>query len=355
MAEMCKVTVIIPVYNAERFLRQCLDSVTGQTMEALEILCIDDGSTDASAAIIAQYQQSDPRIQLLRQENSGSGAARNRGIRCARGEYIAFMDADDYYPEAATLEKLYCGAVQHDTAICGGSFSALWPDGTVVTRFGRRRYGGYAFARDGLWQYRDYQFDFGYHRFAYRRAFLLENELFFPDYLRYQDPPFFVRAMTAAGCFYALRDVTYCYRMGTGSRGIMQSPAKAWGQMMGYADNLEHALAHGYTALYRLTFERCYVDNWHLVLAAEQFHDPEIDRALQRLDDAIDLSRLSDAAPFVRWRYEKDRRARRSGKKPTSVWACRPFAALLETAWRAWFSIKENGLRYFVYRMIKSR
>ena len=351
MREACKVSVVIPIYNAARFLRRCLDSVTGQTVKELEILCVDDGSTDESGAIVAQYMEKDPRVHLLRQENSGSGAARNRGIRCAGGEYIAFMDADDCYPEAGTLEKLYCAAAAHGVAICGGSFSALWPDGTVVTRFRRRRYGGYTFARDGLWQYRDYQFDFGYHRFVYRRSFLLENDLFFPDYLRYQDPPFFVRAMTAAGCFYALHDVTYRYRMGTGPRGITKSPAKAWGQIMGYADNLAHALAHDYPALYRLTFERCYVDNWHLVLAAARFHDPEVDRALQRLDDAIDLSRLPGVSPFVRWRYEKDRRARRGSKKSASVWACGPLAALLETGWRGWLSIKENGLRYFLYRL----
>ena len=229
--EIINVSVVIPVYNAEKFLRACLDSATGQTLRETEILCIDDGSTDNSAAVVAQYMEIDPRIRLIRQENSGSGAARNRGIRAAQGKYIAFLDADDYYPEAETLEKLYRAAVQHDVRICGGSFSVVWPDGKVVTRFDSERYWGYTFEKDGLWEYRDYQFDFGYHRFLYRRDFLLKNRLFFPDYLRYQDPPFFVRAMTAAGSFYALRDVSYRYRIGTGTRGITVSRKKAWGQI----------------------------------------------------------------------------------------------------------------------------
>ena len=348
--EMIKVSVVIPVYNAEKYLCECLDSAAGQTLRDVEILCIDDGSTDNSAAVVAQYIKKDPRIRLIRQENSGSGAARNRGIRTARGEYIAFLDADDFYPEAATLEKLYRAAVEHGVMICGGSFSVVQPDGTVVTRFDPARYWGYTFSEDGLWQYRDYQFDFGYHRFLYRRDFLLEKGLFFPDYLRYQDPPFFVRAMTEAGSFYALRDVSYRYRMGTGPRGITASRRKAWGQLMGYADNLEHAKAHGFLRLYRLTFERCYLDNWHLVLAAARFHDAELDRALQRLDRAVDLSLLPELGRFDKWRYEKDCRAR-AGKKRPSVWSVGPFVTLTMTAWRALYSIKENGVRYFVYRL----
>ena len=347
-----KVSVIIPVYNVEKYLRECLDNVVNQTLRDIEIICIDDGSVDSSLLILEKYREKDQRVKVLSQENSGSGAARNRGIRSARGEYIAFLDADDFYPEAETLEKIYRAAVQHDVRICGGSFSIVWPDGKVVTRFDSERYWGYTFEKDGLWEYRDYQFDFGYHRFLFRRDFLLKNRLFFPDYLRYQDPPFFVRAMTAAGSFYALRDVSYRYRMGTGPRGITVSRKKAWGQLMGYADNLEHAREHGFLRLYRLTFERCYVDNWHLVLAAERFHDAEIDRALQRLDRAIDLSLLPELGRFDKWRYEKDRRARSGGKKRASVWACGPLVSLAVTAWRALYSIKENGVRYFLYRLI---
>ena len=350
MTERIKVSVIVPIYNAEGFLRECLDSVVNQTLRDIEIICVDDGSTDRSGLILSHYRQEDRRITLIRQENSGSGAARNRGIRSARGEYIAFLDADDSYPEAETLEKLYEAAVRHGVLICGGSFSVLWPDGTVITQFDEARYWGYTFFENGLRQYRDYQFDFGYHRFLYRREFLLEKGLFFPSYQRYQDPPFFVRAMTEAGSFYALRDVSYRYRMGTGPRGITASRKKAWGQIMGYADNLEHAREHGFPRLYRLTFERCYLDNWHLVLAAERFHDAEIDRALQRLDRAIDLSLLPELGRFNKWRYEKDRRAR-AGKKCPSVWTCGPLVSLTVTAWRGWYSVKENGIRYFVLRL----
>ena len=90
-----KVSVIIPVYNAERYLRQCLDSVISQTLRDIEIICVDDGSTDGSHEILKEYAERDSRVRLLRQENKGAGAARNCGIDVAHGEYAAFIDADD--------------------------------------------------------------------------------------------------------------------------------------------------------------------------------------------------------------------------------------------------------------------
>ena len=89
------VSVIIPIYNAEEHLRRGLDSVLGQDTAELEAICIDDGSTDASGAIVEEYARRDGRVKLVRQENSGQGAARNRGLEYATGEYVYFMDADD--------------------------------------------------------------------------------------------------------------------------------------------------------------------------------------------------------------------------------------------------------------------
>ena len=77
---MPQVSVVIPVYNIEAHLRQCLDSVAGQTLSDLEVICVDDGSTDTSPAILEEYAQKDPRFQVIRQANAGPGAARNRGM-----------------------------------------------------------------------------------------------------------------------------------------------------------------------------------------------------------------------------------------------------------------------------------
>ena len=89
-------SVIIPVYNVEPYLEQCLDSVVNQTYKNLEIICINDGSTDNSLKILEKFQQKDNRIKIINQENKGVSAARNAGLDIATGEYITFVDSDDY-------------------------------------------------------------------------------------------------------------------------------------------------------------------------------------------------------------------------------------------------------------------
>ena len=94
---MPKISVIIPVYNAEQYLRKCLDSVVSQTFRDIEIICVDDGSTDGSGAILDEYAAKDNRIVVIHQANAGVAAARNTGLKSAQGEYLAFLDSDDAY------------------------------------------------------------------------------------------------------------------------------------------------------------------------------------------------------------------------------------------------------------------
>ena len=101
-----KVSVIMPIYNAGDFLRSALDSVIAQTLREIEIICIDDGSTDNSLEILKEYQGKDERVRIVTETNAGPALARNNGMRRARGEYIAFLDADDFY-ETEFLEQLY--------------------------------------------------------------------------------------------------------------------------------------------------------------------------------------------------------------------------------------------------------
>lgn len=115
-----KVSVIIPVYNAEKYLRECLDSVVNQTLKEIEIICVDDGSTDGSLDIIREYEDRDERIIVLHQKNRFAGVARNAGMSIATGEYYVFLDADDFF-ELNLLEKQYikCKKTKADVCICG--------------------------------------------------------------------------------------------------------------------------------------------------------------------------------------------------------------------------------------------
>jgi glycosyltransferase involved in cell wall biosynthesis len=114
------ISVIIPVYNAEKYLKKCLKSVIEQTYKEFEVILINDGSTDNSAVIAKYFEQKDKRIRVIEQENSGPAQARNRGIEAAVGEYIAFIDSDDWVSPEMLME-LYNAAEREtaDLVICG--------------------------------------------------------------------------------------------------------------------------------------------------------------------------------------------------------------------------------------------
>ncbi len=110
---MSRVSVIIPIYNVSEYLRECLDSVIGQTLQELEIICVNDGSTDNSLEIVQEYAARDPRIVVITGPNGGYGKAMNKGLDRATGEYIGIVEPDDYVvPDM--FEKLYQTAVGHD-------------------------------------------------------------------------------------------------------------------------------------------------------------------------------------------------------------------------------------------------
>lgn len=101
-----KVSVIVPFYNSEEYLEQCLKSILDQTLFSFELILIDDGSTDQSLNICIKYAQRDSRIQIYKQSHKGPGPARNLGIKLANGKYLSFLDSDDFF-EPNMLEKLY--------------------------------------------------------------------------------------------------------------------------------------------------------------------------------------------------------------------------------------------------------
>lgn len=100
------VSVIIPVYNVENYLKQCLDSIIRQTLNNIEIICVDDSSTDGSKKILDEYKEKDHRVRVVSQPNKGAGAARNNGLLMARGKYVSFLDSDDFF-EPDMLELAY--------------------------------------------------------------------------------------------------------------------------------------------------------------------------------------------------------------------------------------------------------
>jgi hypothetical protein len=123
-------SIIVPVYNTEAYVEKCLLSILGQTAGSLELIVVDDGSTDRSPQICRRIAEADPRVHLIRQQNGGAGRARNAGVRLARGKYIGFVDSDDWIEDlfcAATAEMMKDGA---DFACVGLDF--VREDGTTL-------------------------------------------------------------------------------------------------------------------------------------------------------------------------------------------------------------------------------
>ena len=280
----------------ELFLAECLDSILMQTLSEIEIICINDGSTDTTPQILNAYRQRDARILIIDQQNQGVAVARNNGICKASGEYIAFMDPDDFYPNKDTLKTLYASAADHHALICGGSFSSFDNNTKRVSTYYPPDLAKYTFKEEGFVDYRDYQFDFGYHRFLYNRAFLLENGITFPLYRRFQDPPFFVRAMIAAGRFYAIPDIVYRYRCGIQAKSTSWPSIKLQDMMKGYRDNLTISAENQLCELHALTVRRFEADNVVLpVLQSLQSGNRDTFALLIQINQAIRPDLLKEA------------------------------------------------------------
>ena len=251
-----KVSVIIPVYNTEEYLRECMDSVINQTLKEIEIICVDDGSTDGSLSILKEYAKKDERITVITQENQCAGIARNCGISVAAGEFIAFMDSDDLYPKNETLETMYVKATKNNVLICGGSLNNL-VNGALVTEpslITNSYYYSFMNKDEGKIVYTDYQYDYGYWRFIYKRNFLIKNQIYFPNYKRFEDPPFLVKAMALAKEFYALKEAVYTYRKS--HKQVAWTEEKIYHLLSGLKDNLLVAVKYDLDKLYDLTLTR---------------------------------------------------------------------------------------------------
>lgn len=128
---MFKISVVVPVYNVEKYLRQCIDSLISQTYENYEIILVDDGSKDSSGAICDEYADKYDFIKVIHKENAGLGFARNSGMEIASGEYVTFIDSDDYADEDL-IQNLADGLINNNADTCIGGFQKIDDSGKIL-------------------------------------------------------------------------------------------------------------------------------------------------------------------------------------------------------------------------------
>lgn len=198
-----KVSVIVPVYNTSVYLQKCLDSLLYQTLKEIEIICINDGSTDNSLEILKEYESKDPRVKILNQQNQGQSSARNAGLKIAKGEYIGFLDSDDC-AKPEMLEKLYMNAKEFDSEISICSIEVF--DETTKCTYSNDYMSLNVFGEK--FENRVFSpsetFDFIFRicvvpwNKLYKRDFLIENNLKFIENLNFEDNVFFMDTYTSA-------------------------------------------------------------------------------------------------------------------------------------------------------------
>lgn len=258
-----KISIIIPVYNAEKYINACIESVQRQLLKELEIICIDDGSDDNTVQKIISLQESDERILLLTQVHGGAGKARNYGISAARGEYIAFLDADDIFCEEDALERMTDACGKHGTYICG-SYLRMITDG-IAEEGELFRDVKFPNEEGRLFTFQEFQEDYFYQCFIFQREFLINHHITFPDYLRYQDPPFFLNAMVEAGSFWVVPVTLYGYRYGHQNEKNIARKIKY--VLMGIQDTLQIAVNNDYAILYEKIITRIDVIFYEKILS----------------------------------------------------------------------------------------
>ena len=290
-----KVSVIMPVYNQVEYLRESLGSALGQTLRDIEVICVDDGSTDGSSELLDELSSTDNRIIVVHQENRGAGPARNCALERARGRFISFLDSDDRYPAPDTLEMLFDAAVSHGVKVSAGYRMALVgesleePGNDPILELSKEN-------PDGLMvEYAQVQTDYFYQAYLYDRELIRSNGFTFPDYRRYQDPPFFVAVMAEAQRFYLTSKCSYVYRNTSGRiewRGCkVVDTAKGLLDVLAFSRDKQLAKLHA-TTLWRIE-ENCA----RILVSDVRLDDLETLRLLLAAESMVDWALVQEGDP----------------------------------------------------------
>lgn len=216
---MCKISVVIPVYNCEKFLPVCLDSIILQTYENLEIICINDGSKDDSLKLLEEYELKDSRIKVINQKNQGQSAARNRGIEEASGDFISFIDADDwvslclYEKFVKMLDK--SGQNIDIFLFNGTNFNDKNQHCRNTSFFGIKDWNNYE-QKDFIHTFNDCKKPFSGNMSVWNKIygteFLRKNNIKFAENLIFEDQLFFMETSIKAKSILICNDALYHYR-----------------------------------------------------------------------------------------------------------------------------------------------
>lgn len=223
---MTKISVIIPVYNVEKYLKECLDTILNQTFSDFEVICVNDGSTDNSLIILEEYAKNDKRFKIISQENQGQGVAKNKGIDLAKGDYILFVDPDDWI-ELNTFEIMYKKFLETDVDVIQFDYNLHYETGkycdTKAYKKKLKRYFNYSIKNGDIYNW-NYISKKQLHNMslyasdkAYKMDFIKQNNIKFAPNKNGEDHIFSFEANLLANEILYLNKSFYHYRKRNGS------------------------------------------------------------------------------------------------------------------------------------------
>lgn len=221
-----KFSIIIPVYNVETYLRECLDSVLNQTFDDWEAICVNDGSTDGSAAILEEYAKKDSRIKAIMQQNAGTAAARNTGLKAAKGDYIFFLDSDDWIEDNAL--QIIADCLNGEDILCFSGRRFLEADNSYrpADKLLAKQYAsGIDYYNENALLSRDFAFVCVVLR-VYKTSFLISNKLYFDDDVSFEDNLWVPIMLYYAVSVKVIPNALYYYRVREGSKMQEESLAR---------------------------------------------------------------------------------------------------------------------------------
>ena len=253
-----KISVIIPVYNVEQYLCECLDSIAAQTINDFEVICVDDGSTDASYDILTAYARKDSRFVVLKQKNAGQCLAKNKALDVAHGEYVCFMDPDDLYPNEFVFERLLHAMSKYGCKVAGGNVKYVKDNGSLIRVS--------AFESSAVVEYSKSQPQYWYTRYLFSRKLIEDGHHRFPLLRRREDPIFLAKVLLDAKIYCSIPELTYTYRMRNNEKGfdwVSDGGVQLLDHIKGLETIQDFALVHG--------FDKLFIDNIYCLTHSQAF------------------------------------------------------------------------------------
>ena len=347
-AQTKKVSVIIPVYNAEKYIRKTLDSVLAQSFRNREILLVENGCEDQSTEILREYKEKYDEIRLISCADRGAGAARNAGLEQAAGEYILFVDADDYLPDTGILENYVKAAEQTGVDVVISNYARLWEE-RVLPAVKHSTFSVYSpsseeFRFQGFFGTGTLSYVWGR---LYRRAFLVQNQITFADLTYAEDKLFNMECYICKARYLFLEDVGYMYRRNKDSISWQyhEDATENWLKMA-------HLLSERLEEKQSLEYENMI---WYTIFFAV-FFDSKMEY-VQRRKSVFSIRKILK-------RYHRDELGREAFKKLSDRKHALP---IQQIAWRAairvfsfgmtrrWYMALAVGIRFLIESKIDER